>query len=148
MLLDEIGRGTSTYDGLSLAYALSEEILSKVGCRTLFATHYHELTALADRYSKVLNLRVGVEVSADKSTDKYTVRFLYKLEHGAARKSYGIAVARLAGLPERVLTRAETILSRLEEQKSQRIIDSTRHTTGAMGKANLGVGADQLGLFS
>lgn len=138
VLLDEIGRGTSTYDGLSLAWALCEEIISRVGCLTLFATHYHELTALADHFTQVANWNVGVEVS-DESHD---VRFLYRLHPGAATRSYGIAVARLAGLPPRVLDRAQQILSRLEQSKQAAKQDgSTKKPKQALESA------PQLGLF-
>lgn len=116
VLLDEVGRGTSTFDGLSLAWALAEELLKHTGCRTLFATHYHELTELAAHHPQALNLQVAVEVDEES----HDVRFLYRLEPGAARRSYGIAVARLAGLPPRVLSRAEALLARLESNKARR----------------------------
>ena len=100
VLLDEMGRGTATYDGLSLAWATVEYLHDKIGARTLFATHYHELTLLADRLARLKNLRVTVKESAGG------IVFLHTVEAGPASKSYGIEVARLAGLPSGVIGRA------------------------------------------
>ena len=108
VILDEIGRGTSTYDGLAIAWAVAEHIDQAVECRALFATHYHELTALAAASSHVANHSVSARESGDD------VVFLHRLVAGAASRSYGIAVARLAGLPESVLARAKAILIGLE----------------------------------
>ncbi len=110
VILDEIGRGTSTYDGVSLAWAVVEYLHEHVGCRTLFATHYHELTDLARTLSGVRNLNVAVREWQDD------VVFLHKIVEGAADKSYGIHVARLAGVPREVVERAKEILWRLEEE--------------------------------
>jgi DNA mismatch repair protein MutS len=110
VILDEIGRGTSTYDGVSLAWAIVEYLHDRVGCRTLFATHYHELTDLASSLSRVKNLNVAVREWQDD------VVFLHKIVDGAADKSYGIHVARLAGVPRDVLERAKQILARLEQE--------------------------------
>jgi DNA mismatch repair protein MutS len=104
IILDEIGRGTSTYDGLALAWAVIEHIHERIGAYTLFATHYHELTELADRLEGVRNLHVSVKESGDQ------VIFLRKVEPGSADRSYGIEVARLAALPESVIRRAREIL--------------------------------------
>lgn len=109
VILDEIGRGTSTYDGVSLAWAVVEFLHDHLGCRTLFATHYHELTDLASSLAHVKNLNVAVREWQDD------VVFLHKIIDGAADKSYGIHVARLAGVPREVLERAKQILSRLEQ---------------------------------
>ncbi|MCC6902580.1 MAG: DNA mismatch repair protein MutS [Polyangiaceae bacterium] len=108
VILDEIGRGTSTYDGLAIAWAVAEHIDQAVQCRALFATHYHELTALAAASDHVANHSVSARESGDD------VVFLHRLVAGAASRSYGIAVARLAGLPESVLARARAILIGLE----------------------------------
>ena len=108
VLLDEIGRGTSTYDGVSIAWAVSEHLHDTVRCKTIFATHYHELTQLADELAAVRNFTVDVREIGDE------VLFLHRLRPGGADRSYGIEVGRLAGLPPAVLTRARTILSRLE----------------------------------
>jgi DNA mismatch repair protein MutS len=108
VVLDEIGRGTSTYDGISLAWAIVEHLHDQIGCRTLFATHYHELTDLAQSLAAVRNLNVAVKEWEDH------VVFLHKIVPGAADKSYGIHVARLAGVPKPVNERAKEILATLE----------------------------------
>lgn len=108
VILDEIGRGTSTYDGISLAWAIVEHIHDRIGCRTLFATHYHELTDLAQSLPELRNLNVAVREWDDN------VVFLHKIIDGSADKSYGIHVARLAGVPREVNERAKEILSQLE----------------------------------
>jgi DNA mismatch repair protein MutS len=110
VILDEIGRGTSTYDGVSLAWAIVEHIHDRIGCRTLFATHYHELTDLESSLGGVKNLNVAV-----KEWDENVV-FLHKIVPGAADKSYGIHVARLAGVPSDVNERAKQILNQLESE--------------------------------
>ncbi len=109
IILDEIGRGTSTYDGLSIAQADSEYIYNKIGAKTLFATHYHELTSLAEEHSGIYNLSVSVVESGE------TVTFLKKVLPGKADKSYGIHVAKLAGIPSQVISRAYEILDGLEK---------------------------------
>lgn len=108
VILDEIGRGTSTYDGVSLAWAIVEHIHDQIGCRTFFATHYHELTDLQNTMGGIRNLNVAV-----KEWDENVV-FLHKIVAGAADKSYGIHVARLAGVPKSVNERAKQILNQLE----------------------------------
>jgi DNA mismatch repair protein MutS len=111
VLLDEMGRGTATFDGLSLAWATVEFLHAETGARTLFATHYHELTMLAEKLPRVRNLRVGV-----KETPAGIV-FLHHIEPGAASKSYGIEVAKLAGLPAAVIERARRVLKQHEKQE-------------------------------
>jgi DNA mismatch repair protein MutS len=108
VILDEIGRGTSTYDGLSLAWSIVEHIHNTVGCRTLFATHYHELTDLATQLDGVRNFNVAVKEWQDQ------VVFLHQVVSGPADKSYGIHVAQLAGVPRRVNDRAREVLAWLE----------------------------------
>jgi len=115
ILLDEMGRGTATFDGLSLAWATVEYLHAETGARTLFATHYHELTMLAEKLSRVRNLRVGVKEAASG------IVFLHNIEPGAASKSYGIEVARLAGLPAAVIERARHILRQHEKQERQSV---------------------------
>jgi DNA mismatch repair protein MutS len=110
VILDEIGRGTSTYDGISLAWSVVEYLHERIGCRTLFATHYHELTDLAKSLSGVQNLNVAVREWQEE------VVFLHKIVAGAADKSYGIHVARLAGVPREVIGRSKEILAQLEEE--------------------------------
>ncbi|WP_188555150.1 DNA mismatch repair protein MutS [Edaphobacter dinghuensis] len=122
VLLDEMGRGTATYDGLSLAWATVEYLHDRIGARTLFATHYHELTLLAERLSRLTNLRVTV-----KETQSGIV-FLHTVEAGAASKSYGIEVARLAGLPTPVITRAREVLKVHERAETQQVRESAPST--------------------
>ncbi len=113
IILDEIGRGTSTYDGLSIAQAVSEYVHDKIKARTLFATHYHELTALAETKTGLVNLSVSVMESGE------TVSFLKKVLPGKADKSYGIHVAQLAGLPKFVVERAYEVLAGLEKEEGK-----------------------------
>ncbi len=115
VLLDEMGRGTATYDGLSLAWATVEHLHDMVGARTLFATHYHELTMLEDRLRQLKNLRVTVKESGNG------IVFLHTVEAGAASKSYGIEVARLAGIPAGVITRAREVLKVHERAETQQM---------------------------
>jgi DNA mismatch repair protein MutS len=113
IVLDEIGRGTATYDGLALAWAVVEHIHEKIGAKTLFATHYHELTELAEQLEGVRNLHVSVKESGDQ------IIFLRKVEPGAADRSYGIEVARLAALPRTVIERAREILALHEKTEHE-----------------------------
>jgi DNA mismatch repair protein MutS len=115
VLLDEMGRGTATYDGLSLAWATVEHLHDTIGCRTLFATHYHELTLLADRLAHLRNVRVTVRENSGG------IVFLHTVEPGAANKSYGIEVARLAGLPNAVISRAREVLKVHERAETQQV---------------------------
>ncbi len=108
IVLDEVGRGTSTYDGVSLAWAISEYILGELGARTVFATHYHELTQLAAKYTGAKNLNVAVREWQDE------LIFLHKIVEGGADRSYGIHVAKLAGIPAGVVQRGKEILAKLE----------------------------------
>ena len=108
VLLDEIGRGTSTYDGVSIAWAMTEHLHEKVGAKTIFATHYHELTQLGDLLGGVKNMTVTVREAGEE------ILFLRRLESGGADRSYGIQVARLAGLPPPIIERAFELLAELE----------------------------------
>ena len=120
VILDEIGRGTSTLDGLSLAWAIAES-LSGVGCRTLFATHYHELTTLADRDSNITNLHVTVREWNDD------IVFLYRIAQGRTDRSYGIHVAKIAGVPKLVVDRANEVLNTLTVHNAQASEEATSH---------------------
>jgi DNA mismatch repair protein MutS len=140
VLLDEIGRGTSTYDGVSIAWAVSEHLHDRAGCKTIFATHYHELTQLADKLPAVRNFNVAVRESGED------VVFLHRLQPGGADRSYGIEVGRLAGLPASVIERARAVLKLLEGeqlaaglsgQAVRRVPDEPSQVAGA-----------QLGLFA
>jgi DNA mismatch repair protein MutS len=144
VILDEIGRGTSTYDGVSLAWAITEYLHNEVRCRAMFATHYHELAQLSESLPQLRNYNVQVrELDND-------VIFLHKIAPGNAQRSYGIHVARLAGVPEGVLNRASTILSELEERhqlpESQRpdIVDPPEKT---LKKRKIKPTVDGPGLF-
>jgi DNA mismatch repair protein MutS len=109
IILDEIGRGTSTYDGVSIAWAVAEYLHDRLSARTLFATHYHELCALPETHPRVRNVSVAAREW------KGEVVFLRKLTPGGTSRSFGIEVARLAGLPDTVVARARTILDHLED---------------------------------
>jgi DNA mismatch repair protein MutS len=124
VVLDEIGRGTATYDGLALAWAVVEHIHQRIRARTLFATHYHELTELADQLPGVVNLHVSVKEAGDQ------VIFLRKVEPGRADRSYGIEVARLAGLPVSVVERAREILALHERSEHAVTEELTPRTSG------------------
>jgi DNA mismatch repair protein MutS len=115
VLLDEMGRGTATYDGLSLAWSTVEYLHDRIGARTLFATHYHELTLLEERLARLKNLRVTVKETSGG------IVFLHTVEPGAASKSYGIEVARLAGLPVGVIARAREVLKLHERAETQQV---------------------------
>jgi DNA mismatch repair protein MutS len=134
VLLDEIGRGTSTYDGISIAWSVSEHLHDVVGCKTVFATHYHELTQLSDSLVAVRNYNVQVREVGDQ------VLFLHRLQPGGADRSYGIEVGRLAGLPPAVLKRAQELLRLLE---AEQIVPRSGHASPAPSGAT----DDQLALF-
>jgi DNA mismatch repair protein MutS len=134
VLLDEIGRGTSTYDGVSIAWSVSEHLHDKVGCKTVFATQYHELTQLPDELVAVRNYSVDVREVDGR------VLFLHRLVAGGANRSYGIEVGRLAGLPEAVLERARALLSLFE---GEQIVSALGQKGERKGKQS----ADQLALF-
>jgi DNA mismatch repair protein MutS len=149
VLLDEVGRGTATYDGLALAWAVTEQLHAADGPRprTIFATHYHELTQLSDGLHRLANVHVTVKEWGDG------VVFLHRIAEGAADRSYGIHVARLAGLPARVIARAEEVLHELESERtaehlggsdgSGKVTDAPRRAKPAGGRA-----APELPLFS
>lgn len=140
VILDEIGRGTSTYDGLSLAWSIAEFLHDAVGCRTLFATHYHELTDLAATLEGVNNLNVAVR------ENQGDVTFLHKIVSGAADKSYGIHVAKIAGVPKEVVNRAQEILDELENNETALNVKvNAKRKTGR--KKQIAVGTMQLTLF-
>src|SRR6185312_5250964 len=137
VLLDEMGRGTATYDGLSLAWATVEHLHDRIGARTLFATHYHELTLLAERLARLRNVRVTVRENANG------IVFLHSVEAGAASKSYGIEVARLAGHPAAVIARAREVLKLHERAESQ-----TQQTATALANSTTAAPALQMTMFT
>jgi len=140
VILDEIGRGTSTYDGLSIAWAVAEELVQKEnrGVKTLFATHYHELTEMAKIHKKVRNYSIGVREWEGK------IIFLHKLVKGGTSRSYGIQVAALAGVPPLVVMRAKEILKDIELGKFGHSIDPL---TGKGRNSKNRAHPDQLSLF-
>jgi DNA mismatch repair protein MutS len=143
VILDEIGRGTSTYDGLAIAWAVAESLHDTIGCRAMFATHYHELTELAANRPRLQNWSVTAREYAGE------IVFLHKLARGAASRSYGIACARLAGVPEPVLARAKVILGDLERGATLlgRVGETVPQDDGDSPPTEH-LAADQLDLFS
>jgi DNA mismatch repair protein MutS len=145
VLLDEIGRGTSTYDGVSIAWAVSEHLHERVGCKTIFATHYHELVQLADELVAVRNYNVGVREVGDQ------ILFLHRLQPGGADRSYGIEVGRLAGLPAPVIARAREVLALLEGEAEHLVpgLAPTAPTANRRrGGSDSAAHIAQLGLFA
>jgi DNA mismatch repair protein MutS len=144
ILLDEVGRGTSTFDGLSIAWSVAEYLhdTPAVAARTLFATHYHEMIELAILKPRVCNLTMAVREWND------TIVFLRRVLEGAADRSYGIHVARLAGLPRQVIDRARDVLANLEREELSR--DGRPKLAGVSGPQALGTASSpaQLGLFA
>jgi DNA mismatch repair protein MutS len=129
VLLDEIGRGTSTYDGVAIAWAVSEHLHDRVGCKTMFATHYHELMQLPERLQHARNYNVAVRETGD------AVVFLHRLEPGGTDRSYGVHVAQLAGLPAAVVRRAREVLSTLEGE--HRVVQGPPPAAGDPGQLAL-----------
>lgn len=152
VLIDEIGRGTSTYDGIAIAWSVAEYLHSCSGARTLFATHYHELAELEARLEACKNFHVAVQKDGERMV------FLRRLERGAASRSFGLHVARLAGLPPELLKRAETLLKRLERARPDAATSAGAASPGipslgvpSAGVPSLGIlasGDDDLPLFS
>ncbi len=130
VLLDEIGRGTATFDGLSIAWAVAEHLASELGARTIFATHYHELNELASILSNVENFQVTVKEMPDQ------IIFLHQVRPGGADKSYGIEAGRLAGLPSSVISRARQVMSQIEQNST--IAVGLREPQGEKGKEEKG----------
>ena len=137
VLLDEIGRGTSTYDGVAIAWAVTEHLHDQVGCRTMFATHYHELMQLPERLAHARNFNVAVRETANG------IVFLHLLEPGGTDRSYGIHVAQLAGLPPAVVTRAQEVLGTLET--GHRVVPGEPPATGDPAQPSLFDARDESG---
>ena len=135
LILDEIGRGTSTYDGMSIARAVLEYCAEKKRAKTLFATHYHELTELENSLPGTVNYNIAVKARGEE------IIFLRKIVPGGADRSYGIEVARLAGLPEKVVQRAKAILKELEAENGVQYVaarrESDQMTLGALGEGEV-----------
>lgn len=140
VLLDEIGRGTSTYDGVSIAWAVTEHLHDAVGCKTIFATHYHELVQLEAELGAVCNYNVAVREVGDQ------ILFLHRLLPGSADRSYGIEVGKLAGLPQDVIARARTVLALLEGEAEHLV--PALSPVGGRRQARNSASPDQLALFA
>jgi DNA mismatch repair protein MutS len=138
VILDEIGRGTSTFDGLAIAWSVAEHLSDEICARTMFATHYHELTDLARTREQVKNISVAVKEWNDE------IVFLRKLVDGPSNRSYGIQVGRLAGIPKEVISRAKEILAELETMA----FDSRRGQWVGDAEEEVELGFSQLDLFS
>ncbi len=138
VLLDEIGRGTATYDGVSIAWAVTEHLHNAIRCKTVFATHYHELTQLSDELDALRNFNVAVREAGEQ------ILFLHRLEPGGADRSYGIEVGRLAGLPNDVIQRARRVLALLEGEQLVRGLDPSVNVR----RERVVAATDQLGLFA
>ncbi len=115
ILLDEIGRGTSTYDGVAIAWSVAEHISSKIHARTIFATHYHELNVMCGKYPEIKNFRMTIK------EDEENIIFLRKIVEGGASKSYGIQVAKMAGLPKSVITRSQYLMNKMQKDLTAHI---------------------------
>jgi DNA mismatch repair protein MutS len=143
VLLDEIGRGTSTYDGVSIAWAVSEHLHERIGCKTIFATHYHELVQLAAELGAVRNYNVAVREVGDQ------ILFLHRLQPGGADRSYGIEVGRLAGLPAPVIERARDVLALLEGEAEHLVPGlATTPSASRRGPVPAAAPSEQLALFA
>ena len=118
ILLDEIGRGTSTYDGVAIAWSVAEYIATKIKARCIFATHYHELNVMTNTYPQIKNYRITI------SEENGEIEFLRKIVQGGASKSYGIQVAKMAGLPNAVIKRSEDLMVKMQKDFSNNL--STR----------------------
>ena len=134
ILIDEIGRGTSTYDGVAIAWAVAEYIANQIGARCIFATHYHELNVMTKTFPQIKNYRITV------SEENGEIEFLRKIVQGGASKSYGIQVAKMAGLPNTVIKRSEELMSKMQR-------DFSKNLAGRKRSSELEIEAPQLNLF-
>ena len=134
ILIDEIGRGTSTYDGVAIAWSVAEYIANQIGARCIFATHYHELNVMTKTFPQIKNYRITV------SEENGEIEFLRKIVQGGASKSYGIQVAKMAGLPNTVIKRSEELMSKMQR-------DFSKNLAGRKRTSELEIEAPQLNLF-
>ena len=138
ILIDEIGRGTSTYDGVAIAWSVAEYIASKIGARCIFATHYHELNVMTKTFPQIKNYRITI------SEENGEIEFLRKIVPGGASKSYGIQVAKMAGLPNSVVKRSEELMSRMQRDFSKNL---SKGKSKSKAESELEIQAPQLNLF-
>lgn len=124
ILLDEIGRGTSTYDGVAIAWSVSEYIANSINARTIFATHYHELNVMCNEFAQIKNFRMTINENAEG------IDFLYKVVPGGTSRSYGIQVAKMAGLPESVIARSKNLMSKMQKDQSKNLDKKQKDTAG------------------
>ena len=143
IILDEVGRGTSTYDGVAIAWSIVEYIQDKIKARTLFATHYHELISLEEKYSDIKNY--NIKVVEDKSKEE--ILFTHKIDKGATSKSYGVHVAKLAGVPEEVTKRANEILEKFENSGIATSSSTPRNDKKQSPKTPKKIHPEQMGLI-
>lgn len=134
ILIDEIGRGTSTYDGVAIAWSVAEYIAGQIGAKCIFATHYHELNVMSKTYPQIKNYRITI------SEENGEIEFLRKIVQGGASKSYGIQVAKMAGLPTKVVRRSEELMTRMQR-------DFSKNLAGRKKEADIEIEAPQLNLF-
>jgi DNA mismatch repair protein MutS len=141
ILLDEVGRGTATFDGISIAWSITEYIHDHVFAKTLFATHYHELNDLANRYGRIANYKVDVIEAEDK------IIFSHNVKSGASDHSFGIHVAEMAGMPAEIITRAKSILTLLEENSDSSDLTSQKPDMGRVESIKQKSEPEQLSIF-
>ena len=122
ILIDEIGRGTSTYDGVAIAWAVAEHIANNIKARCIFATHYHELNVMTKTYPQIKNFRITV------NEENGEIEFLRKIVPGGASKSYGIQVAKMAGLPKTVILRSEELMKKMQKDFSKNLSGRKKET--------------------
>ena len=135
ILLDEIGRGTGTYDGVAIAWSVAEYIVQNITARTIFATHYHELNIMREKYPEIKNYRITI------SENDGEIQFLRKVVQGGASKSYGIHVAKMAGLPNSLVSRAQYLMNKMQKDYSAKI------GSGKKNSDDIEVSTPQLSLF-
>jgi DNA mismatch repair protein MutS len=136
VLIDEIGRGTSTYDGVAIAWSVAEYIATKINARCIFATHYHELNVMTKTFPQIKNYRITI------SEENGEIEFLRKIVQGGASKSYGIQVAKMAGLPTTVISRSQELMQRMQKDFSKNLSVRKKQV-----EANIEIAEPQLNLF-